>query len=45
MRPKKGYRKKNGHRQGYTRILIESIVGLGTKAEAKPAKAKKAAKA
>ncbi|MCS6267442.1 MAG: 50S ribosomal protein L21 [Vampirovibrio sp.] len=45
MRPKKGYRKKNGHRQGYTRILIESIVGLGSKAEAKPAKAKKAAKA
>jgi large subunit ribosomal protein L21 len=25
MRPKKGYRVKNGHRQGYTRILIEAI--------------------
>jgi large subunit ribosomal protein L21 len=44
MRPKKGYRKKNGHRQGYTRILIESIQGLTSTTE-KPAKAKKVAKA
>lgn len=44
MRPKKGYRKKNGHRQGYTRILIESIQGLASTTE-KPAKAKKVAKA
>jgi large subunit ribosomal protein L21 len=25
MRPKKGYRKKNGHRQGYTRIMVNAI--------------------
>ena len=25
MRPKKGYRRKQGHRQGFTRIQIESI--------------------
>lgn len=25
MRPKKGYRRKQGHRQGYTRIMVESI--------------------
>jgi len=25
MRPKKGYRRKQGHRQGYTRIMIEAI--------------------
>jgi large subunit ribosomal protein L21 len=25
MRPKKGTRTKQGHRQGYTRILVESI--------------------
>jgi large subunit ribosomal protein L21 len=30
MRPKKGTRKKQGHRQGYTRIFIESI-SLGDK--------------
>ncbi|MFM7390254.1 MAG: 50S ribosomal protein L21 [Vampirovibrionales bacterium] len=27
MRCKKGYRRKNGHRQSYTRIQIESIKG------------------
>ncbi|MBM3266941.1 MAG: 50S ribosomal protein L21 [Candidatus Sericytochromatia bacterium] len=27
MRPKKHYRKKRGHRQPYTRVLIESIKG------------------
>lgn len=26
MRCKKGYRRKNGHRQGFTRIQIESIL-------------------
>ena len=45
---RKGYRKKNGHRQALTEIVIESIVASGaTKAEktekAKPAKAEKAA--
>ncbi len=25
MRPKKGTRKKQGHRQGYTRVLVNSI--------------------
>lgn len=24
-RPKKGYRRKNGHRQQYTKLLVESI--------------------
>lgn len=40
MRPKKGTRKKQGHRQGYTRIFIESI-SLGDKVvtEAKDEKA------
>ena len=48
---RKGYRKKNGHRQSLTEILIESIVASGAKpavkaekaapkAEAKPAAAK-----
>jgi large subunit ribosomal protein L21 len=27
MRPKKHYRKKRGHRQAYTRVMIESIKG------------------
>jgi len=27
MRPKKHYRKKNGHRQPQTRVMIESIQG------------------
>jgi len=45
---RKGYRKKNGHRQALTEIVIESIVASGaTKAEktekAKPAKAEKIA--
>ena len=25
QRPKKGYRKKQGHRQGFTRVMIEKI--------------------
>ncbi|WP_347923781.1 50S ribosomal protein L21 [Pontimicrobium sp. SW4] len=36
---RKGYRKKNGHRQSLTEILIEGIVASG----AKPAKAEKVA--
>ena len=45
---RKGYRKKNGHRQALTEIVIESIVASGaTKAEktekAKPVKAEKVA--
>jgi large subunit ribosomal protein L21 len=36
MKPKKGTRKKQGHRQGYTRILVNSIsVGDKVVAEAK----------
>lgn len=47
---RKGYRKKNGHRQALTEIIIESIVASGaTKADkkekAKPAKVEKPAKA
>ena len=43
---RKGYRKKNGHRQAFTQIQIESIVASGhkaakTEAKAKPAKAEK----
>jgi len=44
---RKGYRKKNGHRQALTEIVIESIVASGAKkaakAEAKPAAKKEAA--
>ena len=39
---RKGYRKKNGHRQSLTEIIIESIVAKGAK-KAAPAKAKAAA--
>ena len=27
MRPKKGYRRKNGHRQPYTRVQVEAVLG------------------
>lgn len=37
------YRRKNGHRQSYTRLSIDSITAPGM-AEAKPAKAAKEAK-
>lgn len=37
MRCKKGYRRKNGHRQGFTKIQIEDVVFPGKKASAKPA--------
>ena len=39
---RKGYRKKNGHRQALSEIVIESIVASGAK-KASPAKAEKAA--
>ncbi|WP_054558701.1 50S ribosomal protein L21 [Croceitalea dokdonensis] len=39
---RKGYRKKNGHRQSLTEIVVESIVAKGAK-KAAPAKAKAAA--
>lgn len=39
MRPKKGYRRKNGHRQQFTRLQVEVIEFPGKKASAKPAKA------
>ena len=29
MHPKKGYRRKQGHRQPYTKVSIEKIVGAG----------------
>ena len=38
---RKGYRKKNGHRQALSEIVIESIVASGAKTS--PAKAEKAA--
>ena len=31
---RKGYKKKNGHRQSFTQILIEGIVGVGAKKKA-----------
>jgi large subunit ribosomal protein L21 len=40
-KPKVRYRKKTGHRQLYTRLVIDEIVGPGV-AKAKPAKPKKA---
>ncbi len=45
MRCKKGYRRKNGHRQEMTRLQIEDLVFPGKKASAKPAKQEKPAKA
>ena len=39
---RKGFRKKNGHRQALSEIVIESIVASGAK-KASPAKAEKAA--
>jgi len=35
---RKGYRKKNGHRQSFTQILIENIVATGFKASKEEAK-------
>ena len=47
---RKGYRKKNGHRQQFTQILIEDIISAGAEKrlisrEEKPAKAKEVKKA
>ncbi|WP_353169436.1 50S ribosomal protein L21 [Flavobacterium sp.] len=40
---RKGYKKKNGHRQSFTQIIIENIVASGTsKKEAAPKATKKA---
>jgi large subunit ribosomal protein L21 len=39
-KPKVRYRKKTGHRQLYTRLVIDKIVELGA-AEAKPKKARR----
>lgn len=36
MRRRKGYRKKNGHRQGFTELLIEDFVQPGKGAEEEP---------
>src|SRR5574344_1287160 len=33
QRPKKGYRKKQGHRQGFTRVMINKIRTTATKAK------------
>ncbi|MFC4095494.1 50S ribosomal protein L21 [Euzebyella saccharophila] len=41
---RKGYKKKNGHRQSLTEIVIESIVSKGAKKAAKKEEPKKAAK-
>ena len=41
---RKGYKKKNGHRQAFTQIIIENIVASGAaKKEAAPKATKKAA--
>ena len=34
QRPKKGYRKKQGHRQGFARVMINKIRTTATKAKA-----------
>ncbi len=34
QRPKKGYRKKQGHRQGFARVMINKIKTSATKAKA-----------
>lgn len=39
---RKGYKKTQGHRQGYTKILIEDILAKGQKASAKKAESKPA---
>jgi large subunit ribosomal protein L21 len=43
-KPKVRYRKKTGHRQFYTRLLIDEIVGPGVAKEAKAKAPKKAPK-
>ena len=39
MKPKKNYRRKQGHRQPYTKVEITSIKTAAKKAETKTAKA------
>ena len=39
QRPKKGYRKKQGHRQGYTRVMISKIRTSAQKKAAETAEA------
>ena len=42
QRPKKGYRKKQGHRQGFARVMINKIRTTATKAKAEGAEATEA---
>lgn len=37
QRPKKGYRKKQGHRQGFTRVMINKIRTTASKAKSETA--------
>ena len=39
QRPKKGYRKKQGHRQGFARVMINKIRTTASKAKAETAEA------
>jgi large subunit ribosomal protein L21 len=43
-KPKVRYRKKTGHRQLYTRLVIDEIVGPGAEAKEKPPKKARAKK-
>ncbi|MBN2075632.1 MAG: 50S ribosomal protein L21 [Dehalococcoidales bacterium] len=40
-KPKRRYHKKNGHRQSYTRLVINDIVGPGESVARKPRRRKK----
>ena len=42
---RKGYKKKNGHRQSFTQIVVESILASGTKKAAAKSESPKAPKA
>lgn len=42
QRCKKGYRKKQGHRQNFTRVLVEGITGFAPKAKKAEVKEEKA---
>ena len=41
-KPKTRYHKKNGHRQTYTRLVINDIIGPGDSVASKPRRRKKA---
>ena len=41
-KPKTRYQKKNGHRQSYTRLVINDIIGPGASSASKPRRRKKA---